>query len=117
MTLENLIALTGAKNMTPGLPLDTQVSCGYTCDLLSWGHGTRQAGHGLDHRADAHERHRRGLPDGNGGGYYSRGYPDGGTLLEKAREEGVAVLQSDKTAFALCALLAQHGLPSSQPGD
>ena len=37
--------------------------------------------------------------------------------LEKAREEGVAVLQSDKTAFALCALLAQHGLPSSQPGD
>ena len=36
MTLENLIALTGAKNMTPGLPLDTQVSCGYTCDLLSW---------------------------------------------------------------------------------
>ena len=36
MTLENLIALTGAKDMTPGLPLDTQVSCGYTCDLLSW---------------------------------------------------------------------------------
>ena len=38
MTLENLIALTGAKNMTPGLPLDTQVSCGYTCDPVSYTH-------------------------------------------------------------------------------
>ena len=117
MTLENLIALTGAKNMTPGLPLDTQVSCGYTCDLLSWvmAHGkqgmawiTVQTHTNVIAVASLMEMAAVIIPEG-----IQMEEPS----LEKAREEGVAVLQSDKTAFALCALLAQHGLPSSQPGD
>ena len=117
MTLENLIALTGAKNMTPGLPLDTQVSCGYTCDLLSWvmAHGkqgmawiTVQTHMNVIAAASLMEMAAVIIPEG-----IQMEEPS----LEKAREEGVAVLQSDKTAFALCALLAQHGLPSSQPGD
>ena len=117
MTLENLIALTGAKNMTPGLPLDTQVSCGYTCDLLSWvmAHGkqgmawiTVQTHMNVIAVAFLMEMAAVIIPEG-----IQMEEPS----LEKAREEGVAVLQSDKTAFALCALLAQHGLPSSQPGD
>ena len=117
MTLENLIALTGAKNMTPGLPLDTQVSCGYTCDLLSWvmAHGkqgmawiTVQTHMNVIAVASLMEMAAVIIPEG-----IQMEEPS----LEKAREEGVAVLQSDKTAFALCALLAQHGFPSSQPGD
>lgn len=117
MTLENLITLTGAKNMTPGLPLDTQVSCGYTCDLLSWvmAHGkqgmawiTVQTHMNVIAVASLMEMAAVIIPEG-----IQMEEPS----LEKAREEGVAVLQSDKTAFALCALLAQHGLPSSQPGD
>ena len=36
-----------------------------------------------------------------------------GPTLEKAREEGIAVLQSDRTAFELCALMAQAGLPGT----
>ena len=117
MTLENLIALTGAKNMTPGLPLDTQVSCGYTCDLLSWvmAHGkqgmawiTVQTHMNVIAVASLMEMAAVIIPEG-----IQMEEPS----LEKAREEGVAVLQRDKTAFALCALLAQHGLPSSQPGD
>ena len=117
MTLENLIALTGAKNMTPGLPLDTQVSCGYTCDLLSWvmAHGkqgmawiTVQTHMNVIAVASLMEMAAVIIPEG-----IQMEEPS----LEKAREEGVAVLQSDKTAFALCALLAQPGLPSSQPGD
>ena len=117
MTLENLIALTGAKNMTPGLPLDTQVSCGYTCDLLSWvmAHGkqgmawiTVQTHMNVIAVASLMEMAAVIIPEG-----IQMEEPS----LEKAREEGVAVLQSDKTAFALYALLAQHGLPSSQPGD
>lgn len=117
MTLENLIALTGAKNMTPGLPLDTQVSCGYTCDLLSWvmAHGkqgmawiTVQTHMNVIAVASLMEMAAVIIPEG-----IQMEEPS----LEKAQEEGVAVLQSDKTAFALCALLAQHGLPSSQPGD
>ena len=33
-----------------------------------------------------------------------------GPTLEKAREEGITVLQSGKTAFELCALMAEAGL-------
>ena len=103
MTLENLIALTGAKNMTPGLPLDTQVSCGYTCDLLSWvmAHGkqgmawiTVQTHMNVIAVASLMEMAAVIIPEG-----IQMEEPS----LEKAREEGVAVLQSDKTAFALCA--------------
>ena len=36
MTLQRLIEITGAENVTPELPMSTEVSCGYTCDLLSW---------------------------------------------------------------------------------
>ena len=117
MTLENLIALTGAKNMTPGLPLDTQGTGGYRCDLLSWvmAHGkqgmawiTVQTHMNVIAVASLMEMAAVIIPEG-----IQMEEPS----LEKAREEGVAVLQSDKTAFALCALLAQHGLPSSQPGD
>ena len=117
MTLENLIALTGAKNMTPGLPLDTQVSCGYTCDLLSW-----VMAHGKQGMAwITVQTHMNGIAVASLMEMAAVIIPEGIQMeepsLEKAREEGVAVLQSDKTAFALCALLAQHGLPSSQPGD
>ena len=35
-----------------------------------------------------------------------------GPSLEKAREEGVAVLQSKKSAYALCALMEKGGLPA-----
>lgn len=30
--------------------------------------------------------------------------------LEKAREEGIHVLQSEKTAFEICAILSRNGL-------
>ena len=36
MTLQRLIEITGAENVTPELPTSTEVCCGYTCDLLSW---------------------------------------------------------------------------------
>ena len=42
MTVSELITLTGATDMTPDVPKEKQVTCGYTCDLLSWvmAHGT-----------------------------------------------------------------------------
>ena len=36
MTVKELIELTGATDMTLDSPKDTEVTCGYTCDLLSW---------------------------------------------------------------------------------
>ena len=111
MTLENLIALTGAKNMTPGLPLDTQVSCGYTCDLLSWvmAHGqagmawiTVQTHINVIAVAALMEMAAVILPEG---------IQMEAASLDKAKEEGVAVLQSELTAYDICARLAAAGLP------
>ena len=33
--------------------------------------------------------------------------------LEKAREEGICVLQSGRTAYELCAMMAEAGLPGT----
>ena len=35
------------------------------------------------------------------------------SVIEKAREEGICVLQSKKTAYELCALMAGAGLPGT----
>ena len=117
MTVKELMEQMDLKLLTPQADLSAQVSVGYTCDLLSWvmSHGaqgmawiTVQTHMNVIAVASLMEMAAVIIPEG-----IQMEEPS----LEKAREEGVAVLQSDKTAFALCALLAQHGLPSSQPGD
>ncbi len=113
MTIQELIALTGAKDMTPEAAKDTKVTCGYTCDLLSWvmAHGragmawiTVQTHMNVIAVASLMEMAAVIIPEG---------IEMEGPTLEKAREEGIAVLQSDKTAFELCALMAQAGLPGT----
>lgn len=110
MTLHDLITLTGAKDLTPTTDKSTTVSCGYTCDLLSWvmSHGqagmawiTVQTHMNVIAVASLMEMSAVIIPEG---------IEMEEASLEKAREEGVTVLSSGKTAFDLCALLAQHGL-------
>ena len=36
MTVQEVLELIEAKDMTPETDKSTEVSCGYTCDLLSW---------------------------------------------------------------------------------
>ena len=36
MKVSELAQLIEAENMTPGVEEDKEISCGYTCDLLSW---------------------------------------------------------------------------------
>ena len=36
MTVQEMMELIEAKDRTPGTDLSREVSCGYTCDLLSW---------------------------------------------------------------------------------
>ena len=112
MTLQRLIEITGAENVTPELPTSTEVCCGYTCDLLSWvmAHGkkgmawiTVQTHMNVIAVASLMEMSAVILPEG---------ITMEGPSLEKAREEGVAVLQSKKSAYALCALMEMGGLPA-----
>ena len=113
MNIGELIELTGAKNMVPEASLDTEVTCGYTCDLLSWvmAHGragmawiTVQTHMNVIAVASLMEMAAVIVPEG---------IEMEGPTLEKAKEEGICVLQSDKTAFELCALMAQAGLPGT----
>ena len=113
MTVRELIELTGAANMTPEAALDTKVTCGYTCDLLSWvmAHGkagmawiTVQTNMNVIAVASLMEMAAVIIPED-----IEMEEPS----LAKAREEGIAVLQSGKTAYELCALMAGAGLPGT----
>ena len=113
MTVKELIELTGAKDMTPNAPKDTEVTCGYTCDLLSWvmAHGkagmawvTVQTHMNVIAVASLMEMAAVIIPEG---------IEMEGPTLEKAIDEDICVLQSDKTAYELCAMLAGAGLPGT----
>ena len=113
MTVKELIELTGAKDMTPNAPKDTEVTCGYTCDLLSWvmAHGkagmawiTVQTHMNVIAVASLMEMAAVIIPEG---------IEMEGPTLEKAIDEDICVLQSEKTAYELCAILAGAGLPGT----
>ena len=117
MNVQELIALTGAKDMTPEAPKTAEVTCGYTCDLLSWvmAHGkagmawvTVQTHMNVIAVASLMEMSAVIIPEG---------IVMEEASLAKAREEGICVLQSEKTAYELCALMAQAGLPGTIRGE
>ncbi|MBQ8536286.1 MAG: AraC family transcriptional regulator [Clostridia bacterium] len=111
MTIKELIDLTQSVNKTPTLSLETEVTCGYTCDLLSWvmAHGrqgmawiTVQTHMNVIAVAVLMEMSCVIVPEGIAMEEAS---------LEKAEEEGVVVLQSQLTAYELCGRMAAAGLP------
>lgn len=110
MNLRELIELTGARNLTQGVNLDTPVESGYSCDLLSWvmAHGksgmawvTVQTHMNVVAVATLHEMACVIIPEG--------AQPPA-EVCEKAAEEGVAILSSEKNAFELCGLMYGAGL-------
>ena len=112
MTIAELISLTNAKDMTPETDKSALVRCGYTCDLLSWvmAHGkagmawvTVQTHMNVVAVASLMEMAAVILPEG---------IQMEAASLDKAREEGVTVLQSPLTAYELCARMSQAGLPA-----
>ena len=110
MTVQELIELTGAKDMTPDAPKDTKVTCGYSCDLLSWvmAHGkagmawiTVQTHMNVIAVASLMEMAAVIIPED---------IEMEEATLAKARDEDICVLQSSLTAYELCARMAQAGL-------
>ena len=113
MNVRELMELIGAKNLTPDAPRDREVTCGYTCDLLSWvmAHGregmawiTVQISMNVVAVASLMEMAAIIIPEG---------IEMEEATLKKAREEEICVLQSEKTAYELCALMAGAGLPGT----
>ena len=112
MKVRELAEKLGAKVLSGEENLETEISCGYSCDLLSWvmAHGkkgmawiTVQTHMNVIAVASLMEMTAVILPEG---------IKMEGPSLEKAREEGIAVLQSKRIAYALCALMHQAGLPA-----
>ena len=110
MKVSELAALISAQNMTPGVNEDRDVTCGYTCDLLSWvmAHGcggmawvTVQTHMNVIAVASLMEMAAVIIPEG-----IEMETPS----LEKAKDEGICVLQTKLTAFDICARLAAAGL-------
>ena len=101
MTVKELCELIEAKDMTPEADKGTEVSCGYTCDLLSWVMAV-QTHMNVIAVASLMEMAAVIIPEDI--------EMEAGSL-EKARDEGINVLQTKLTAYEICARLAAAGLP------
>ena len=110
MNVKDMIELIDAKNMTPDADTGREVSCGYTCDLLSWvmAHGTAgmawvtvQTHMNVIAVASLMEMAAVIIPEG---------IEMEEASLEKAKDEDICVLQSPLTAWEICARLSANGL-------
>ncbi len=111
MKVSELTQLIQAQNMTPGVAEDREVSCGYTCDLLSWvmAHGsegmawiTVQTHMNVVAVAALAEMACVILPE-------NIDMPQ--AILDKAAEEGLRVLKSPLSAYSICGRMMENGVP------
>ena len=111
LKVSELALLLEAQDQTPGVTEDREISCGYTCDLLSWvmAHGcegmawvTVQTHMNVVAVAALAEMACVILPE-------SIDMPE--EILKKAEDEGLRVLKSPLSAYAICGRMAQKGIP------
>ncbi|MDO4548727.1 MAG: AraC family transcriptional regulator [Clostridia bacterium] len=112
MTISQIAELTGAMVKTTSVDLNREIDCGYSCDLLSWvmAHGARnmawvtvQTHMNVIAVATLMDMSAVIAPEGIN-------FPD--DVIAKADEEGIALLQSSRTAYELCGLMFKAGIPA-----
>ena len=110
MKVLELMELIGAKNLNPEADLNTEISCGYSCDLLSWvlAHGkagmawcTVQTHVNVIAVSVLMEMACVILVEGV--------EPEEASL-KKAIDEEMPILATDKTAYEVCVLMGQAGV-------
>ena len=110
MLVSELITLIEAKNLTPSVSTEREVTCGYVCDLLSWvmSHGdtgmawvTVQTHMNVVAVAVLSEMACIILPEEIDMEEES---------LNKAVDENMVVLTSPLTAFEICGRMAARGI-------
>ncbi len=110
MKVHELMDVLEAQNAVEGADVNAEVTCGYTCDLLSWvlAHGkqgmawmTVQTHVNVVAVAVLMEMACVILPEG---------VELEEASLKKARDEGLTVLMSGKTAYELCGLMDRAGV-------
>ena len=112
MKVSELMTLIEARNLTPAVSGDGEVTCGYACDLLSWvmAHGekgmawvTVQTHLNVVAVASLAEMTCVILPEG---------IVMEDESLQKAADEDLCVLTSDLTAYEICGRMAGQGIPA-----
>ena len=112
MTVNEFMALINGKCITPGVALDREITCGYTCDLLSWvmAHGdegmmwvTVQTHLNVIAVAVLSDMACVVLPEDVEMEQES---------IDKAVSEGMPVLSSSMTSYEICGLLYGRGIPA-----
>lgn len=113
MNVSQLMTLVDGVNQTPSVAPDKEIACGYACDLLSWvmAHGeedmawvTVQTHMNVIAVAVLAEMSCVILPEN---------IDMDGESLKKAAEEGLCVLKSPLTAYAICGRMAAAGIPAT----
>ena len=115
MKVKEFAALIEGKQVVPGANENAEITCGYACDLLSWvlAHGkggmawsTVQTHVNVVAVAMLMEMSCVILCEGN---------ELEAPALEKAKQEGLAVVQTYMTAYEISGLLWEAGVPA--PGE
>ena len=111
MKVSELARLIQAENMTPSVREDRDVTCGYTCDLLSW-----VMAHGAEGMAWVTvQTHMNVVAVAVLADMACVVLPENidmpGDILQKAAAEGLCVLKSPLTAYAICGRMTAQGIP------
>ena len=116
MTLRELIDLTGATDLTPDTDKSTEISCGYTCDLLSWVMAHGQAGMAwITVQTHMNVIAVAALLD-FACVIIPESLPVEAPIIAKAKDEDIILLSSDRTAYELVMLLAENGVAPAKKG-
>lgn len=110
MTIQDFLNLTGAKLVTPEVDVTREIKCGYACDLLSW-----VMSHGASGMAwITVQTHMNVIAVATLMDMAVVVAPEGiafeADVIQKAQEEGIALLESDKTAYTLCGIMFANGV-------
>ena len=115
MQVSEFVKISGAKVLT-GEYEDREITCGYTCDLLSHVMGKGQADMAwITVQAHMNVIAVAALLD-FACVIIPENLPVDEAIVNKAAQEDIILLSSDKTAFELVVLLAENGVPTAKKG-
>ena len=110
MNVTELARLLNAKIVTSGKSQNMEITCGYACDLLSWvlAHGKQGMGW-CTVQSHVNVIAVSVLMEMACVILVEDVQPEEATLA-KAKEEGLPVLSTDKTAYEVCGMMNQAGI-------
>ena len=115
MRVSEFVTLSGGKVLT-GAYEDREITCGYTCDLLSHVMGKGQADMAwITVQAHMNVIAVAALLD-FACVIIPENLPVDGAIVNKAAQEDIILISSDKTSYELVTILSGAGIPSAKKG-